>query len=97
MKPYIGIVHQDAGSAYGITFPDAPGCFSAADTLDDIFVRAGQAIELWLEAAAAGRIAIPQPRDLSDLREDAEWSASFADAAIVIAVPLPAVHFHDAA
>lgn len=36
MKPYIGIVHQDAGSAYGISFPDAPGCFSAADTLDDL-------------------------------------------------------------
>ena len=97
MKPYIGIVHQDADSAYGITFPDASGCFSAADTLDDIFVRAGQAIELWLETAAAGRMAIPQPRSLSDLRDDAEWSASFADAAIVIAVPSPAITLHDAA
>lgn len=34
MKPYIGIVHQDPGTAYGITFSDAPGCFSAADSLE---------------------------------------------------------------
>ena len=27
MKPYIVIVHKDAGSAYGMTFPDAPDVF----------------------------------------------------------------------
>ena len=26
-------VHKDPDSAYGVTFPDFPGCFSAADEL----------------------------------------------------------------
>ena len=29
-------VHKDEGSAYGLTFPDFPGCFSAADDLADL-------------------------------------------------------------
>ena len=41
MKPYIVIVHKDEHSAYGMSFPDAPGCFSAADEIDDHF-RHGQ-------------------------------------------------------
>lgn len=89
MKPYIAIVHQEAGSAYGIAFPDAPGCFSASDTLDDLFDNAGEALGLWLDVASEERIAIPEPRDLSVLRHDADWAASFADAALVIAVPAP--------
>ncbi len=40
MKPYIVIVHKDEHSAYGMSFPDAPGCFSAADEIDDIFAMA---------------------------------------------------------
>ncbi len=87
MKPYIGIVHRDAGSAYGVTFPDAPGCFSAADTLDDLFAMAEEALGLWLDTVAEERIAISEPRDLSALRADADWAESFADAALVIAVP----------
>ncbi|WP_245501083.1 type II toxin-antitoxin system HicB family antitoxin [Lichenibacterium minor] len=97
MKPYIGIVHHDAGSAYGVTFPDASGCFSASDTIDDVFVTAEEALGLWLETAAAEMSAIPQPRDLSVLRCDAHWVESFADAAFVIAVPSPARAFHVAA
>ena len=31
MNTYFALVHKDAGSAYGISFPDLPGCFSAAD------------------------------------------------------------------
>ncbi len=31
MKIFYGLVHKDNDSAFGITFPDAPGCFSAAD------------------------------------------------------------------
>ena len=44
LKPYIAIVHKDLGSAYGMTFPDAPGCFSATDDLDDLFEMANEAL-----------------------------------------------------
>jgi predicted RNase H-like HicB family nuclease len=29
-----------------MTFPDAPGCFSAADEIDDLFAMATEALEL---------------------------------------------------
>ena len=48
MKPYIALVHKDLESAYGVSFPDAPGCFSAADTIDDLFANAAEAIALWM-------------------------------------------------
>ena len=90
MKPYIAIVHKDRDSAYGLTFPDAPGCFSAADEMDDLFANAAEAIALWTEAMVAEHQVIPVPRDFSELKRDPDWAESFADAALVIAVPAPA-------
>jgi len=89
MKPYIAIVHKDPASAYGVTFPDAPGCFSAADDIDDLFANAAEAITLWTEAMMEDGQKIPAPRDLSELKRDPQWAESFADAALVIAVPAP--------
>ncbi|MHA6717912.1 type II toxin-antitoxin system HicB family antitoxin [Sphingomonas sp. RS6] len=49
MKIFFAIVHKDADSAYGVTFPDLPGCFSAADTLEDVMKNAAEALDLWFE------------------------------------------------
>jgi predicted RNase H-like HicB family nuclease len=89
MKPYIVIVHKDPESAYGMTFPDAPGCFSAVDELDDLFANAAEALSLWTEEMQEGSLPIPAPRDFADLRVDPQWTESFADAALIIAVPPP--------
>lgn len=42
-------VHKDEGSAYGLTFPDFPGCFSAADELADLPRIAQEAAEVHFE------------------------------------------------
>jgi len=89
MKPYIVIVHKDPESAYGMTFPDAPGCFSAADSIDDLFANAAEALELWAEVMQEDKLAIPEPRDLSELKLDPYWAERFADAALLIAVSSP--------
>ena len=89
MKPYIGIVHKDPESAYGISFPDAPGCFSAADELDDLFAMAEEAITAWTAAMSKDGLVIPKTRDLSEIREDPEWTESLATSAFLIAVPPP--------
>ena len=49
---YIVIVHKEKNTAYGITLPDFPGCFSAADTLDDVQNNAQEAVELYAEEEA---------------------------------------------
>jgi len=89
MKPYIVIVHKDENSAYGMSFPDAPGCFSAADDIDDIFAMAAEALGGWTEAMIEFGDPLPPTRDLSDIKADPKWADSFEDAVLLIALPPP--------
>ena len=52
MQYFYAVVHKDEGSAFGVTFPDLPGCFSAADRIDEVLPNACEALELWFEDAA---------------------------------------------
>ena len=54
-------IHKDAGSDYGVTVPDLPGCFSAGKTLDEAIVMACEAIELHLEGLIDAGQPIPKP------------------------------------
>ena len=49
MKYFISLVRKDEDSAYGLEFPDLPGCFAAADTWDAIPAAATEALDLWFE------------------------------------------------
>ena len=81
MKTYLALVHKDADSAYGLTFPDLPGCFAAADTEGEI-LRAGiEALELWFEDATP--VAPRGPVEIA-----AEVAADLSTGAFLIAVPL---------
>jgi predicted RNase H-like HicB family nuclease len=92
MKPYIVIVHKDQNSAYGMSFPDAPGCFSAADEIDDLFAMAAEALELWAEGMREDGDPLPPPRDLSEIKADPKWCDNFEDAALVIALAPPVLN-----
>ena len=61
MKIFYGLVHKENDSAFGITFPDAPGCFSAADEESDLLTNAQEALSLFVEGATV-------PDDASDWR-----------------------------
>jgi len=56
-------VHKDQDSAYGLTFPDFEGCFSAADDLQDLERMAQEAVELHFEGED---MPLPQPSSLSN-------------------------------
>ena len=36
MPHYIALIHKDANSCYGVSFPDVPGVFTAGDTIDEL-------------------------------------------------------------
>ena len=36
MPHYIALVHKDADSCYGVSFPDVLGVFTAGDTIDEL-------------------------------------------------------------
>lgn len=38
------VIHKDAGSTYGVTVPDIPGCHSWGDTIDDAMKNSKEAI-----------------------------------------------------
>jgi predicted RNase H-like HicB family nuclease len=81
MKTYLALVHKDEGSAYGLTFPDLPGCFAAADSEADILRKGVEALELWFEDEAP-----VSPRGLEAIA--AEVADELAAGAFLIAVPL---------
>lgn len=80
MQYFYAIVHKDPDSAFGVEFPDLPGCFSAADLIEDVMPNACEALELWFEDATS-----VDPRRLEDIREAA--ADDLAAGAFVIAVP----------
>ncbi len=49
---YPVVVHKDEDSAYGVTVPDLPGCFSAGETFDDAIANTHEAIDLYLSDMA---------------------------------------------
>lgn len=83
MPHYIALIHKDADSAYGIAFPDLPGCFSAADTEEDIVRNAMEALELWFEDVADQ----PEPSGIDALRTDPQIAADLAEGAYLMAIP----------
>ena len=82
MKHYIGIVHQEGDSAFGIHFPDVPGCFSAADRFDDLLPNATEALSLFFEDEMP-----VEARSMDDLRRDPGVRAELESGAFFMAVP----------
>lgn len=80
MKTYFALVHKDSDSAYGVTFPDLPGCYSAANSLEDLLPNARQALDLWFNDAPE-----PHPRDLAAIT--AGVAEELANGAFLLAVP----------
>jgi predicted RNase H-like HicB family nuclease len=82
MAHYFALVHKDADSAFGIEFPDFPGCFSAADDFESILPNAIEALDLYLE----GTSAMPEAAPLEQIRERCE--RELAAGAFLFPVPV---------
>lgn len=78
---YIAVIHHDEGSAYGVSFPDVPDCFAAADEPGDILKNAIAALDDYF----ADGHALPAPRSIEDIRKDVV--DDLAEGAYLIAVP----------
>lgn len=81
MTYFYAVVHKQEDSAFGVHFPDLPGCLSAADDVEQLVPNACEALELWFEDADEN-IA---PSSLEDVRNVA--AADLAEGAFLVAVP----------
>jgi predicted RNase H-like HicB family nuclease len=68
------IIHKDAGSDYGVTVPDLPGCFSAGATTDEAFTNAVEAIECHIEGLLQDGEPIPSPQTAEHHRGRKEFA-----------------------
>jgi predicted RNase H-like HicB family nuclease len=72
MRQYIALIHKDAGSDYGVSFPDLPGCVTAGVDLDDAKAMAEEALALHLTGMAEDEEPIPEPSSLEAVMADRE-------------------------
>lgn len=84
MRHYIALIHKDAKSDYGVSFPDLPGCISAGTTLDEAKDSAAEALALHLEGLAADNEPVPEPSSLEAIMADPDNRDGVA---VLIAAP----------
>lgn len=82
MQRYFGVVHQEGDSAFGIHFPDVPGCFSAADNQEDLIAKAIEALSLHLEGEE-----LPHARSFHEIKSDPEVRHDLEAGGVLIMVP----------
>ena len=70
MGNYIGLIHKEAGSDYGVSFPDFPGVVTAGTDLDDARAMAQEALSLHVEGLVEDGEAVPAPSSLETVMAD---------------------------
>jgi predicted RNase H-like HicB family nuclease len=70
MRNYIGLIHKDTGSDFGVSFPDFPGVVTAGTTLDDARAMAEEALAFHVEDLMEDGEIIPEPLTLEEIMSD---------------------------
>ncbi len=85
MSEYIALIHKDAESAFGASFPDLPGCISAADTLEELRPMIKEALGFHIEGMVEDGDAVPEPSTLDEILK----AEGYAEAVAVMVVKSP--------
>jgi len=88
MKTYLAYVYKDPYSAFGVSFPDLPGCYGAGDSYDEAIANAKISLREYAEAMSEDGTDMPAPRTHGDLAANATEKIEMAKAAFIIEVPL---------
>ncbi|MHA1157157.1 MAG: type II toxin-antitoxin system HicB family antitoxin [Alphaproteobacteria bacterium] len=87
-KYYLGVVEKEAVSAFGMWFPDMPGCFPAADDFDDLPRVAAEMLRQHVEALESNGRDVPAPRSVALAMSDKIVRKALKGGATTILVPL---------
>lgn len=72
MSNYIGLIHKQAESDYGVSFPDFPGVVTAGETLDEARTMAEEALAFHVDGMIEDGDAIPEPSSLELIMAEPE-------------------------
>lgn len=63
---YPAIFHKTEENGYWVEFPDLPGCLTEADTLENAYNMAGDALFVWM----SGNKEMPSPSSVSTIKAE---------------------------
>ncbi|SFQ19718.1 Predicted nuclease of the RNAse H fold, HicB family [Mesorhizobium sp. NFR06] len=72
MRKYVGLIHKDDTSDYGVSFPDLPGVVTAGASLDEARELAEQVLAFHVEGLIDDGEAVPEPTSLEQVMADAD-------------------------
>jgi len=85
---YLGVVEKDQDSAWGIWFPDMPGCLPSADEFDDLPRIATELLRQHVEALESNGRPVPAPRSVAGVMADKDVRRAIRSGATTLLVPL---------
>jgi len=82
---YIALIHKDDDTAYGVSFPDFPGCITAGDTVEEAIANAKEALGFHAEGMLEDDLKLPKPSSFEKIRKDKDgfWANDLSEAEIV--------------
>ncbi len=85
MANYIAIVHKEARSDFGVSFPDFPGCITAGKNIDEAKDMAQEALTLHIQGMLEDGEKLPVPSRLEEIMGDPDYANAIAY--LVVSVP----------
>jgi predicted RNase H-like HicB family nuclease len=87
MARFLALI-DEADGAFGVVFPDAPGCTAMGETQDEAIANAADALSEWIADEAADGRPVPTPRRIEDLRRARDVSRALNKGAVLVSIPL---------
>ena len=87
MSEYIALIHKEASTGFGASFPDFPGAVTVAETLEELRVEAEAVLTFHIEGMIEDGDSIPEPSDLDAV----VGLDDYKDAVAVLVVKAPDV------
>lgn len=83
MAHAVALIHEEENRSFGVSFPDFPGCVSAATNLNDAIARAAVALAAHVKTMGEHNQTLPALRTIDDIRRTLQIQE-----AIIAAVPV---------
>jgi len=84
---YTVLIDGEPG-AYGVVFPDLPGCVAMGDSIDAALIDAAGAVRAWVQVTELHGEVVPKPREIPALLADSEVAEALSDGAVLGTVVL---------
>jgi predicted RNase H-like HicB family nuclease len=85
MANYIAIIHKEANTDFGVSFPDFPGCITAGQTIDEAKDFAQEALSLHIQGMLEDGDKLPASSSLEKIMAN----KNFADTVAYLVVNVP--------